>query len=467
MPITDGVYSPLSFEDALAQVIAAAPASIQFSPGNPPELILANMFAQADVLIDQDIGEMLAALMSPVGSLIDLLNPNNPRRDAQTCTGYVTVTNASGSIIPIPAETILTADTGQQYSVGVTAYNVPAGGTQDVYVTAIEAGIGYNIPAGITFNLGITDLSGVNTLPFLSGADAESDAIYWNRLVSEKTEYGTQNGSAAVETELRKYYQDAKIYVNQSVNALTDPVPVPGNGYNLIVRTPNGVDATAGEISQIFQILANRLEFVNAQSASSDLHIVKAGVIYTSQIPQTYYFTVAQPVIITLTGVINVKAFSSAERIELIEQANDFATNFINRIMSFLSGIDGTTNVTYQEFDDEYAETITAIDIAGNPGITGTTAPKFGIAQIRDLVSDLSTILLTPQILYDSVESLSMVIDPDVAGESAVTLEIGGGTEFIDFVNDVLFTDSTSWFDRFVFIDPANIDITVKVAEWI
>lgn len=467
MPLEDGVYIPLTFEDALAQVIAAAPASIQFSPGNPPELILANMFAQADVLIDQDIGEMLATLMSPVGALIDLLNPNNPRREAQYCTGYVTVTNASGSIIPIPAETILTADTGQQYSVGVTAYNVPAGGTQDVFVTAIEAGIGYNIPAGITFDLGITDLSGENTLPFLSGADEESDALYLNRLNSEKTEYGTQNGSAAVETELKKYYQDAKIYVNQSVNALTDPVPVPGNGYNLVVRVPNGVDATAAEISQIFQILANRLEFVNAQSAGSDLHEVKAGVIYTSQIPQTYYFTVAQPVDITLTAVINVRAYASAERIELIEQANDFATYFINRIMSMLSGINGTTEVTYQEYDDEYAETITEIDIAGNPGVSGTTAPKFSIAQIRDLVSDLSTLLLTPQIIYDSVESMEMVIDPDEAGESAVTLELGGATEFIDFENEVLFTDSTSWFDRFVFLDPAKINITVKVTEWI
>lgn len=467
MPITDGVYSPLTFEEALAQIIDSAPASIQFSPGNPPELILANMFAQADVLIDQEIGAMLAAMMSPAGAMIDLLNPNNPRREAQYCTGYVTVTNASGSIIPIPAETILTADTGQQYSVGVTAYNVPASGSIDVYVTAIETGIGYNIPAGITFDLGITDLSGENILPFLSGADAESDAIYLNRVTSEKTEYGTQNGSVAVETELKKYYQDAKIYVNQSVNALTDPVPVPGNGYNLIVRTPNGVDATSAEISQIFQILSERLEFVNAQSAGSDFHQVNSGTIYTSQIPQSYYYTVAQPVSITLTGIINIRAFSSAERLELIEQANDFATYFINRIMSLLSGINGTTIVTYQEYDDEYAETETEIDIAGNVGETGTTAPKINIKTIRDLVSDLATMFLTPQIIYDSVESLVMVIDPDVAGESAVTLELGGATEFVDFVNDVLFSDDTSWYDRFIFLDPANIDITVKVTEWI
>jgi hypothetical protein len=465
MGIVNGVYSPLSFEEALAQVIASAPASIQFSPGNPPELILANMFAQADVLIDEDIGAMLAAMMSPVGSMIDLLNPNNPRRLAQYCTGYVTVTNAIGTTIPIPANTIFTASTGQQYSVGITAYNVPGSSSIDVLVTAIESGIGYNIPAGISFDLGITNLSGINTLPFLSGADAESDAIYLNRVTGEKTEYGTQSGSVAVETELKKYYQDAKIYVNQSVNALTAPVPVPGNGYNLIVRTPNGINATPAEISQIFTILSERLEFVNAQSAGSALHQVNSGVIYTSQIPQNYYYTVAQPVEITLTGVINVRAFSTANRLELIEQANDFATYFINRIMSLLSGIDGITNVTYE--DDEYADVITPISIAGNTGVTGTTSPKFGIATIRDLVSDLETMLLTPQLLYDSVASLSMVIDPNVAGESAVTLAIGGATQFIDFVNDILFTDGTSWYDRYVFIDPANINLTIKVTEWI
>jgi hypothetical protein len=299
----------------------------------------------------------------------------------------------------------------------------------------------------------------------LSGADAESDAIYLNRIISEKTEYGSQNGSVAVETELKKYYEDAKIYANRNATALTTPVPVPVNGYNLIVRTPSGILATAAEIEQIFKTLANRLEFVNAQSVGSSLHQVKSGTIYTSQIPQNYYYTVAQPVKITLTGIINIRAYSSASREEIIAQANDFATNYINRIMSFLSGINGKTNITFE--DDEYADVITEIDIAGNTGVQGTTAPKFGIALIRDLISDLSTMSATPQIIYDSVDSLEMIIDPEVEYESPVTLEIGGATEFIDFVNDALFSDNTSWYDRYVYLDPANIDLTIKVVEWI
>jgi hypothetical protein len=466
MSIENGVYTELTFEDALAQVIDSAPSSIKFSPGNPPELILANMFAKADVLVDEDIGEMLAAMMSPVGSMIDLLNPNNPRKSAQACTGYITITNSSGSPITIPANTICSASTGQQYSVGVSSNIIPAHGSADVFITAIETGIGYNIPAGLSFTIGsLSTLSGINTLPLLSGADAESDAIYLNRIISEKTEYGSQNGSVAVETELKKYYEDAKIYANRNATALTTPVPVPVNGYNLIVRTPSGILATAAEIEQIFKTLANRLEFVNAQSVGSSLHQVKSGTIYTSQIPQNYYYTVAQPVKITLTGIINIRAYSSASREEIIAQANDFATNYINRIMSFLSGINGKTNITFE--DDEYADVITEIDIAGNTGVQGTTAPKFGIALIRDLISDLSTMSATPQIIYDSVDSLEMIIDPEVEYESPVTLEIGGATEFIDFVNDALFSDNTSWYDRYVYLDPANIDLTIKVVEWI
>ena len=44
MGITNGIYTELTFEDALANIINDAPASIVFSPGNPPELVLANMF---------------------------------------------------------------------------------------------------------------------------------------------------------------------------------------------------------------------------------------------------------------------------------------------------------------------------------------------------------------------------------------------------------------------------------------
>ena len=66
MPITKGVFISLSFADALAYVIDNAPPSIVFAPGNPPELVTANMFAGANVAVNTDVGESIAALMSPV-----------------------------------------------------------------------------------------------------------------------------------------------------------------------------------------------------------------------------------------------------------------------------------------------------------------------------------------------------------------------------------------------------------------
>lgn len=467
MPITDGIYTELTFDDALEIIMDEAPASIVFSPGNPPELILANMFAQGDVNLDQFIGETLAAMMSPVGANIDLLNPNNPRRAAAAASGYILVTNASPDDIAIALDTIVTASSGQEYTVGVSSFVVPGSGTAYIFVECLETGIGGNIPAGRTFTIaGYADLSGVNTLPFLNGAAEESDAIYLNRVTAEKTEYGSQSGSVAVETAIKTIYVDARMYVNPTATALTDPVPVPASGYNLVVLVPNGVLATAEDIAQIFQILSERLEFINAQNLGDSRHVVMSGTVYTSEIPVSYFFTVAQPVTTALDAVINVRASSQAERSELIAQANSFAKSFIDRLVRMFSGVDGTTTITYSDGDG--ADVDTEIDIAGSATLAGSIAPAFGIATIQSLVCDIDTVADTPQILFDSVDTLDMVIDPDVGGEASVTLSLSSGlTKFVDFKNDPLFSDGTSWFDRYLFIDPENITIKIVVTEWL
>lgn len=467
MPIENGIYTELSFEDALANIINDAPASIVFSPGNPPELILANMFAQGDVNVDQFIGETLAAMMSPTGANIDLLNPNNPRNLAKAASGYVYVTNSDPNPIAIAINTLVRAASGQEYSVGVSSFIIPGSGSAYIYVTCTETGIGGNIPAGQTFQVvGYSSLSGVNSVPFLNGAPLESDAIYLNRVTSEKTEYGSQNGSVAVETELKKYFADARMYVNPSATAKTDPVPVPASGYNCVVLVPNGVLSTPEDIAQVFLTLSERLEFINAQSLGDARHVVLSGTTYTSQIPVSYFFTVAQPVETTLHAVINVRASSLADRTELISQANGFAKAFVDRLVKLFAGVDGSVNVTYH--DGVEADVVTAIAIAGSNSFANTIAPAFGIATINSLVCDIDTISDTPQILYDSVDTLSMVIDPSVVGESAVTLSLdSGATKFIDFKKDALFSDSSSWFDRYLFINPSNITITVQVSEWL
>lgn len=465
MPIQNGSYTPLTFDNALKAIFAEAPASIVFSPGNPPELVLANMFAQADVVLDENNGQTLAALMSPVGSMIDLLNPNNPRRAASAASGYVYVTNSSGSPVSIAVDTLVTASSGQQYSVGLTSFVIPGSGSAYIFVTCTETGVGGNIPSGLAFSItGYPTLSGVNLLPFLNGAPEESDALYLNRVTSERTEYGSQNGSVAVENEIKRYYADARMYVNNVATALTDPVPVPGNGYNLVVLTSNGVLSAPEDIKQIFTILAERLEFINAQSVSSATHTVLAGVIYTSEIPQTYFFTVAQPVTTTFNATIDVRASSKADRSEIIAQVNKFATSFANRLVAYLSGVPGTMSVTYH---DDTGDVVTDIDIAGSPSFSKSLAPAFGISAVSAFVYDYASVDETPQIVFDSVNAMTMIIDPEVVGESPVTLTLGGPVTFVNFKTDPLFTDSTSWFDRYLYIDPSNITLTIRVIEWI
>lgn len=467
MPIENGIYTELTFADALADIINDAPAPIVFSPGNPPELVLANMFAQGDVRVDQFIGETLAVMMSPVGAYIDLLNPNNPRKAASAASGYVYVTNSSADPVAIATNTIIRASSGQDYTVGVSSFIIPGSGSAYIFVSCTETGIGGNVPAGRTFLIiEYSQLSGVNSVPFLNGAALESDAIYLNRVTSEKTEYGSQNGSVAVETELKKYFADARMYVNPTATAQTTPVPVPASGYNCVVLVPNGILSSPEDISQIFQTLSERLEFINAQNLSDTRHVVMSGTMYTSETPASYFFTVAQPVETMIDAVINVRASSAADRTELITQANGFATSFVNRLVTLFAGITGTINVTYH--DGEGVDVVTAIEIAGSNSFAKSIAPSFGIATVNSLVCDIDTISDTPQILFDSVESLSMIIDPDLSGESAVTLSLDNGTtKFIDFKKDALFSDGSSWFDRYLFIDPSNITITVQVTEWL
>jgi hypothetical protein len=468
MPIISGIYTPLTLDAALDEIIAAAPSSIVFAPGNPPELILANMFAQANVDIDETMGEIMALFLSPVGSMIDLMNPNNPRKTAVAASGYVSVTGpgGSGSPVIIPAGTIFTASNGQQYTTGTTDLTVPAGGSLDVPVTALETGIGGNIPSGQSFTISGISLTGTNPLPFLSGLDAETDAIYLNRLIGEKTEYGTQNGSVAVETEIKEYYQDAQIYVNNTGVELTTPVPVPGSGYNLIVKTPSGVLASADEIAQIFQTLSNRLEFVNSQNTGSALHVVLSGSVINSGIPLSYYFTVAQPVEMSISIEILIRASKNADTSELITQSNNFAVYFINRLMEMFSGINGTTDITYN--DQINSPVVTPISIAGISEKSGTIAPEFGIGMIESLVNDIDTMGDTPLIIFDEVDSLTITIDPQVSGQSPIVLSASGGSSktFIDFKNDSLFSDDTSFYDRFAFIDPTKISVTMKVSAW-
>lgn len=462
MPIVNGVPVPLTFPEALEAIINAAPDSLQFAPGNPPELILANMFAEGRVLVDGDGLGILAALMSPTGALIDMLNPNNPRRAAKATVGYLLLQNDTDSVIPVPASTIFTATTGQQYTIGLATVDVPAHGAAECVVTALETGIGGNIPANRSFSASGLNLTITNPLPWLDGYDRETDALYLQRTIQEKTEYGSQVVSVAAEVELKKYYSAARMYINKSTAGSDYPVPLPGRGYNLVVRTPNGPNASALEIQKIFEILSRRFEFVNSQNVGTSTHPVLGGTVYVSGTPQNYFFTPAQAVEMTLTATILVRFDESTAQSEKISQANDFAAYFIRRVMAFFSGVAGTSTIRFEQDEYEYP-TETEIDFAANLGETDPIAPVFGIATVRDLVSDLITKKNTPQLFYDSTPSLELVLDAGVEYETPIVMSLDPyDRQFINFKSDALFSDLTSWFDRYAFIDPAKVFVTVR-----
>lgn len=470
MPIVNGVYVPLTLEDALADVIDAAPDTIKFAPGNPPELVLANMFAEASRIIDGQNGALLAALMSPTGALIDLQNPNNPRRGVIATKGYLLLQNYTEAEIAVPANTEFTASSGQIYTIGLSSVAVPAAvdeytpGEAFASVTAVEAGIGGNIPADRTFTAGGLELTMTNPLPWLNGANAESDALYLNRTIREKSEYGSQVTSVAAERELQLYYSAARVWVNKSGAAQTAPVPLPGNGYNAVVRFPNGALANALETASAFDVLSRRFELINSQSLGDARHAVLSGTIYVTGVPQSYYATAAQAVNTTLDATIYVRFAPFTSREEKISQANDFAANYIRRLMSFFSGVAGTATITFVE--DEYSDVETEIEFAGDTGLLNPIAPAFSASQIRDLVSDLATNRLTPQLMYDSTPEIVMTLDPEVVGEDEVTIGFGEyDREFIDFLRDALFSDNTSWYDRYMYIDPEQINITIQEVE--
>ena len=466
MSIVNGVYTKLSLADALSSVIADAP-GIVFAPGNPPELILANMLAQAEVDCDINNGETLAALMSPVGAMIDLQNTNNPRQGVIATIGTLELSQSTGSPIAVPANTIFTASTGQQYANGASAFTVVSGTPYYAEVTCTVAGIGGNIPAGLVFTAtGLSAITMTNPITWINGANAETDIIYLQRLTKEKTGYGAQAASVATETALRQLYTAAQMYANGTVDALATPVPVPGNGYNAVVLTPNGVLENAAIMAGIFSILNANLELINAQSSSSvnggghTTHKVLSGTVYDGGVPIAYYYTAAQNVEATITASINVRFTAGTDATERLAQSVDFATYFINRLMSFFSGVAGNTTIVFT--NDVAVSTNTVVAIAASVGIVDPISPQFGIAEVNALVTDSTTRTLTPQLMYDSTGSLTVVLNPGVTGEASITMSLGVAlNEFVNFKTGSLFSDGTSWFDRFMSLNPANISVTV------
>lgn len=459
------VYTPLT--DNEAQIIVLQIASdlgIEVPEGSAEEQI-SFLLTQWLLAIDNNIGKSYALQMQPVGSEIDLQNPGNPRLTAGPSSGYLRIFNPTVSPITVGINKIATAPNGLQYTTGNNTVTVQPSAFANIPVASVESGISQNQPSNQDFTFAdYPDLEAVNPQPFTDGRDAETDTQYLSRLIYLKTNYTSEQASPAAVKELLQFYRAARIYVNDSANDILTPIPKPATGYTAIVLTPSGAAAEAAEIYNALLILSRRFEFKNAYKISTATHPVLSGTIYTAQVPQIFYFIPAQAVDTVLTATLQVKFSDNVDSAEKLAQATAFAKFFVQNVFNFLGGSSGSAHVSFQAVS-EYSPTDTTVPIVAAKGIVDNIAPEFSIEQIRALISDEEFLTQIRFMSYVGCSALRMEMDSMVPYESMFVLDIDDpyAETYADFKKNVLFSDNTSWFDRYIYLDPDKI--TVNVVE--
>ena len=463
----NGKFDQLTLNDALTLVLSdATDAGIEVPSGSVEEQI-ATWMSQVLVESDSALYALYVKMFNPTGTDIDLQNPGNPRLTATVATGFLEVDNSAGvSPVDITASSSFMAPNGNVYTNGSTAYTIPAGEIGYISVSSEEEGISQNLPADQTFSSSY-DATITNPQPFVDGSDAETDSEYLSRLIYLRTNNTSDASTPAAIKELLDYYEAARIYVNNSAGNLTAPVPIPANGYVAVVLFPSGVNASALEINAAITILSNRFEFGNPLKTTSDLHHILSGTIYTGTFPQTYTAAVAQNVQITIAATISVSFSAGTASAEKSTLASAFATQFVQNLIDFYGGADGDFNLTFQESGSPAPDPVVSTpSVIAATGVVSKIGPVISIEQIRAFISDEANAQDTPNLNYISCESLSAELDPMESGESSWTLDIdapaGGTISVIDFVQDDLFSDNTSWYDRYIFIDPAIVTVQVN-----
>lgn len=461
----NGKFTQLTLIDALQITLAEAEAAgVEVTTGSVEEQINA-WLAQSLVEYDSALYASYVKQFNPTGSDIDIQNPGSPRLQATSATGYLSLANATGSPITVTAGSIFTAPNGNTYSTGLNFVTVGAGSTGFIAISSVATGSAQNLPAGQSFTSSYT-LAATNPQPFVDGIDTETDPQYISRLIYLRTNNTSEQATPAAEKELLDAYAAARIYVNNSQSNLTAPVPIPAAGYNPVVLFPSGVTAGAEEIQTAINIFASRFEFGNvlAPAFGTSLHPLLSAVIYTGTFPQRYTVTPAQAVATTINAVVTVSFPSGTDSSEKALLAEAFGAQFVQNLIDFYGGAAGTFTMEFQEAGSPTPSLVTTTPAVLAGGAV-TIAPVVSIEQIRAFISDQNETI--QGLNYLACGTLTAELNPDVVGESSVLLSIdapsGGSVASVDFVQDALFTDSTSWYDRYIFLDPSLI--TVRVNE--
>lgn len=458
----NGNNTQLSLDDARTLVLAAAAAAGVDVISGSVEDQLKEWMAQGLVDFDSFSYESVVRQFFPTGSDIDLQNPGFPRLQPTVSGGFLKVDNSGGgSPLSIPEGTEYTAPNGNIYDSTTLALTVAAGEIGYVSIESQETGAAQNLPKGQTFTGGPGGVV-TNPQPITGGQDLETDSNYLNRLIYLRTNVTSQQASSVLIQEMLESYQAATIYINSSNNGTTIPIPVPAQGANVIVLFDSGTSAGSEETANAISILVNRLEFITLNSQVSDLHPIIQGTSFATVVPRTYSITVAQSVDSTIDVELSVQFPESTVAEEKLALVEDFAIQFVQRIIGLLSGSAGSFHMTFNPADDDpVVEDLEVVASTTGPVL----APFVSIEAIRSLLPDPSPSGAGSILRLISTDALTIEFDPDEAGESPVEMSIaapaGGTVATVDFIHDALFSDDTSWYDRYLSLDPDLISVTI------
>lgn len=460
----DGKYVKLSLDDARTLVLADADAAgVEVLAGSVEDQIK-EWLAQYFVSVDSAMYASTVKEFNPTGSDIDIQNPGFPRLLPAVAKGFVKIDNSGGgSPVSVPLNSILTAPNGTAYTNPAAVVTVPAGQVGFLSIQSVNTGAAQNLPPDQTF----TGASGVitNPQPITGGLDRESDSDYLNRLTYYKSNNTSQQATVAARKELLQFYQDAKLYVNSSNNGTAVPVPIPPQGLNPVIILASGIHAGLEEIQAAINILTNRFEFGNLNSENSALHPILQGSSYSGVFPQSYSITVGQAVQSTVDAEVKVSFPPETLPEEKLVISQVFATQFVQRLVNLLTGAAGSYNFSFTP----HAGSPLSSSVAVSASPTGPElGPFVSIEAVRSLVSGADSTGSQGGINLLALDNLSIEFDPGEYEQNPVLLSIfapyEGTLATVNFILDALFTDGTSWYDRYIFLDPSRITVAIVEA---
>ena len=460
----DGKYTQLTLNDARTLVLQAAAAAGVDVPAGSVEDQIKEFLAQIMVQVDAAQYASIVKQFNPTGSDIDLQNPGFPRLAAASAKGFLQIVNGGGESLSFPEGTVFTAPNGNTYTNVTSAVTVGVGETGYLSIQSVETGADQKLPADQAFTGGPGGTI-TNPQPLTGGRDIESDSAYLNRLTFYKSNNVSIQSTVAAKKELLETYDAVELYVNSDNDGITVPIPIPPQGLNCVILLASGIHAGPEEIAAAIGVLTRRFEFGNLNSQDSDLHPIIQGSSYTGVYPQAYSLTPAQAVAATVDCQVNVSFPPDTLSEEKQKLAEAFATAFVQRLIRLLSGSEGTFTFVFEPLAADPVTSTPPVSASENGPVI---APFIAIEAVRSLIAGQNNTGDNTGVQILTCENLSIELDPNEYEQNPILLSIHapyeGTLATVNFKLDALFSDGTSWYDRFVTLDPSRITVTLTEA---